>query len=298
MFKIPKPPTVTVVVRNLPAGTTEEHLRSLCENFGGMVEVEIPKRAALFKKFIFGFVRFVSLDAALNAVMKLDGLVVQRRIINAQLARSHWRNTNQNTVLYEEPEEKEGEDEASSSLTEDDLDTTIMHMCHQQWLHHRRTHRNQDLPSFGKIMEILSQLSTSDDEDSETEEVEFSFSEMMLDEPEMKPVEPEMRLSNPGVRFVDPEMKFADTEMRLIDPEIRLADPEMRLPNTGMRYVNPEMRFVDTEMTFAGPATNIRLAEPGMRLPNPGTRLVDPDLKQSSTCISNIAGTKSSHNTY
>nr|XP_053652554.1 RNA-binding protein 28-like isoform X2 [Cherax quadricarinatus] len=170
MSKIPKPPTVTVVVKNLPVGTTEDQLRSLCENFGGIVEVEIPNRVVFFTKFIFGFVRFVSLDAALNAVKKLNGLVVQRRRITAEVARSHWRNTNEKTVLHEAALGDEEKDEAGPALSEDELDAIIMDMCHQQWQQHRRRQRHEDLPSFGKIMEILSSLPTNKDENFVTED--------------------------------------------------------------------------------------------------------------------------------
>ena len=45
---------VTVVVRNLPASTTEHKLRDICENLGEVIEVEIPSRTARFTEFIFG----------------------------------------------------------------------------------------------------------------------------------------------------------------------------------------------------------------------------------------------------
>ncbi|XP_042223126.1 polyadenylate-binding protein 1-like [Homarus americanus] len=170
MSKVTKPPTVTVVVRNLPVSTTEAQLRSLCENFGGIVEVEIPRRTEVFVKFIFGFVRFVSLDAALNAVMKLNGLVVQQRRINAEVARSHWRNTNKQTVMHEGFDGDDSKDEeTNSSLSMDDINTTIIQICHRQWQQHRRRHRDTDLPSFGRIMGMLAKLPTSEDEESETE---------------------------------------------------------------------------------------------------------------------------------
>ena len=45
---------MTVVVRNLPAGTREEQLRAMCEGLGEVVEVDIPARTARFDKFIYG----------------------------------------------------------------------------------------------------------------------------------------------------------------------------------------------------------------------------------------------------
>ncbi|KAK7081834.1 hypothetical protein SK128_012927 [Halocaridina rubra] len=50
---LPKPPTVTVVMRNLPAGTTEQEILDLCYNCGGVAEVEIPARVSLYTKFIY-----------------------------------------------------------------------------------------------------------------------------------------------------------------------------------------------------------------------------------------------------
>lgn len=49
-----QPPAVTVVVRNLPIGTTETELRALCEHVGEVAEVEIPSRTARFTRFIYG----------------------------------------------------------------------------------------------------------------------------------------------------------------------------------------------------------------------------------------------------
>ncbi|KAG7168532.1 putative RNA-binding protein 28-like [Homarus americanus] len=116
------------------------------------------------------FVRFVSLDAALNAVMKLNGLVVQQRRINAEVARSHWRNTNKQTVMHEGFDGDDSKDEeTNSSLSMDDINTTIIQICHRQWQQHRRRHRDTDLPSFGRIMGMLAKLPTSEDEESETE---------------------------------------------------------------------------------------------------------------------------------
>ncbi|XP_071549551.1 uncharacterized protein [Panulirus ornatus] len=166
MAKMMKPPTVTVVVKNLPVETTKDQLRSLCENFGGIYEVEIPSRVALYTRFIFGFVRFVSLDAALDAVLKLTGLMVQGRRIHAEVARDHWRNTNDRTVLHEGLVTDAETSDASCDLSEDDIDTAVLQMCHQQWQKHRRKHRDTELPSFGKIMEMLSKLPTNDEEDS------------------------------------------------------------------------------------------------------------------------------------
>lgn len=49
---------MTVVVRNLPIGTTGPELRALFEHLGEVVEVEIPSRTARFTKFIYGWVGF------------------------------------------------------------------------------------------------------------------------------------------------------------------------------------------------------------------------------------------------
>ncbi|KAK4312751.1 hypothetical protein Pmani_015840 [Petrolisthes manimaculis] len=91
--------TVTVVVKNLPPDTTHDHLHALCHNLKGVVEVEIPARTAIYHKYIFGFVRFVSLEAGMDGVDKLSGLIVQGRRLSAELGRSHWRNTNDRTGL-------------------------------------------------------------------------------------------------------------------------------------------------------------------------------------------------------
>ncbi|XP_045109012.1 RNA-binding protein 42-like [Portunus trituberculatus] len=88
---------VTVVVRNLPAGTREDQLRVMCEGLGEVVDVDIPARTARFDKFIYGFVRFADLETAHIAVRELHGKTVGTRNISAKIARSHWRNSNEDT---------------------------------------------------------------------------------------------------------------------------------------------------------------------------------------------------------
>lgn len=151
---LPKPPTITVVIRNLPIKTTEEELTDLCTTCGGVAEVEIPTKVSSFTKFKYAFIRFVSLEAALTAVSKLDGLMVQKRRISVQLARNHWRNTNERTVLHDviTYEDKE---KATPDLSEEEINATIVHTCCEQWQQHRRRNADKDLPSFGKIMEII-----------------------------------------------------------------------------------------------------------------------------------------------
>nr|XP_027236619.1 RNA-binding protein 28-like [Penaeus vannamei] len=126
------PQTVTVVVRNLPPATTSDQLRSICNDFGEVVEVEIPQKAGNFLHFIYGFVRYSSLEVALNAVLKLNTLVVQGRQLNAEVARKHWRNTNDKTVLYDAPHEAKEDERDEDDLEEEELNTRILQLCHQQ----------------------------------------------------------------------------------------------------------------------------------------------------------------------
>ncbi|XP_068230471.1 sex-lethal homolog [Palaemon carinicauda] len=153
---LPKPPTITVVVRNLPIETNEEELRNICATCGGVAEVEIPAKVSSYTKFMYAFVRFVSLEAALTAISKLDGLMVQKRRLNVQLARNHYRNTNEKTVIQDEIVNEDKEKEASD-LSEEEMNATIMQTCYEQWQQHRRRNQNTDLPSFGKILKIILQ---------------------------------------------------------------------------------------------------------------------------------------------
>ncbi|XP_050731664.1 RNA-binding protein 28-like [Eriocheir sinensis] len=160
-------PAVTVVVHNLPIGTTAPELRALCEHVGEVVEVEIPSRTALFTKFIYGFVRFANLETSRAAVKKLSSIVVGNRHLRAQIAREHWRNTNEVTVPRagveggldddddddeEEEEEEERADESTRSVTEkvdansrpsSGAQRYILRECRWQWQLHRRRHPNR-----------------------------------------------------------------------------------------------------------------------------------------------------------
>lgn len=164
-----RPQTVTVVVRNLPPATTSDQLRSICNDFGEVVEVEIPQKAGNFLHFIYGFVRYSSLEVALNAVLKLNTLVVQGRQLNAEVARKHWRNTNDKTVLYDAPHEAKEDERDEDDLEEEELNTRILQLCHQQWQQHCRSNRDRSLPSFHKIMDMLTETFNRDDEDRDTE---------------------------------------------------------------------------------------------------------------------------------
>ncbi|XP_047483646.1 RNA-binding protein 28-like [Penaeus chinensis] len=168
-----RPRTVTVVVRNLPPATTPDQLRSICRDFGEVVEVEIPQKAATFQRFIYGFVRYSSLEVALNAVLKLNTFVVQGRQLNAEVARKHWRNTNDKTVLYDAPEEDGQKERDEDEMTEEELNTRILQLCHQQWQQHCRDNRERSLPSFHKLMDMLTETFYQDDEERETETVSY-----------------------------------------------------------------------------------------------------------------------------
>ncbi|KAK3861922.1 hypothetical protein Pcinc_032168 [Petrolisthes cinctipes] len=155
--------TVTVVVKNLPTGTTHDHLHALCHNLKGVVEVEIPARTAIYHKYIFGFVRFVSLEAAMDGVDKLSGLMVQGRRLSAELGRSHWRNTNDRTVLSVD---EMGEGSGEMAMSEEEVNTAVMLLCQRQWYQHRRRHTHKGLPPFNQIMDMLCNdvLASSEDE--------------------------------------------------------------------------------------------------------------------------------------
>ncbi|XP_037788399.1 RNA-binding protein 28-like [Penaeus monodon] len=169
-----RPRTVTVVVRNLPPATTSDQLRSICHDFGEVVEVEIPQRAANYQHFIYGFVRYSSLDVALNAVLKLNTLVVQGRQLNAEVARKHWRNTNDKTVLYDAPQEDRQKERDEDELKEEEMNTRILQMCHQQWQQHCRDNRGRNLPSFHKLMDMLTEAFNQDGDETDTEAESYS----------------------------------------------------------------------------------------------------------------------------
>lgn len=49
-------------------------------------------------------------------------------------------------MLHEEAQADESEtDEGNTELTENDLNATILQLCHQQWQQHRRRHRDKGI---------------------------------------------------------------------------------------------------------------------------------------------------------
>lgn len=166
MANVTKTQAVTVVVRNLPAGTGEAQLRTMCAGLGQVVEVDIPGRTARFDKFIYGFVRFVDLETARMAVRELSGKTVGTRKISAQIARGHWRNTNEDTVgrvgaRGGERGEVDEEHDEDLNMSEEEIQTAIIQESRRQWYQHRRRHPSKELPSFESILEAVCSLPSS-----------------------------------------------------------------------------------------------------------------------------------------
>ncbi|KAK7081835.1 hypothetical protein SK128_012928 [Halocaridina rubra] len=79
----------------------------------------------------------------MTALTKLNGLMVQSRRMNVQLAKRHWRNTNEKTVLFEDVENEAQKEETSSKLTTEEINATILQICQQQWQQHCRRNRDR-----------------------------------------------------------------------------------------------------------------------------------------------------------
>ncbi|KAG0714698.1 hypothetical protein GWK47_001503 [Chionoecetes opilio] len=146
MAKTGKTLAVTVVVQNLPVGTSEHQLRAICENLREVLDVEIPIRTTRFNKSIYGFVQFSSLEAAHVAVRKLSGKTVETHSLGAQIARGHWRNCNEDTVTRGVPGEAQENHNQDSNMCEDDQSVTILQECRRQWQLHRRRHHDKGQP--------------------------------------------------------------------------------------------------------------------------------------------------------
>ncbi|CAL4104738.1 unnamed protein product [Meganyctiphanes norvegica] len=199
----PKPSSVTMVVKNLPVGCSEQDVFQLCgPTASSIAEVEFPARTQTFTKYCFAFVRFFNLKDALTCIERLNKFQMQGRRLIAQLGHSHHRNTNQFTVpqdtdgpgpqLVQEEDDEEGggplcsaveslmddvhhasgnnsnnngnNNNNNSSISSQELNATILHYCRTTWNAHRRKYPQEGLPTFGKVMNIISKMADTNDE--------------------------------------------------------------------------------------------------------------------------------------
>jgi RNA recognition motif-containing protein len=85
-------PSYTIMLDNLPHGTTQEQLYDLCRAYGPVRRVVLPslpycsKTGAVLRE-AYAFVHFLRQDSAEAALAGLQGLRLERQLLSAEWAR-------------------------------------------------------------------------------------------------------------------------------------------------------------------------------------------------------------------
>lgn len=82
---------VSLYVDNIPTGVDVAWLRSIFNNHGQVIEAFIPVNRVSKYNTKFGFVRFKTMEEALEAIHALNGKIVQNFCIHVKIARFSGR---------------------------------------------------------------------------------------------------------------------------------------------------------------------------------------------------------------